>query len=71
MPELQPNGLRVVLYEGADSRPFDPARRVGLLSTLLEAGYQVTRTVAGGDAFSLERQPLSPPRVTYASRSFA
>jgi NAD-dependent dihydropyrimidine dehydrogenase PreA subunit len=41
--------LRVVLYEGAGSRPLDAPVRASALRLLLESGYGVTR-VAGGAA---------------------
>jgi Pyruvate/2-oxoacid:ferredoxin oxidoreductase delta subunit len=40
--------LRIVLYEGADSQPLESANRFAALTTLLERGFTVTRTVAGG-----------------------
>jgi Pyruvate/2-oxoacid:ferredoxin oxidoreductase delta subunit len=40
--------LRVVLYEGDGSRPFEETHRFDLLRTLLEKGYAVTRTSSGG-----------------------
>ena len=40
--------LRVVLYEGADAQPLDSADRFSALTALLEKGFAVTRTVAGG-----------------------
>jgi Pyruvate/2-oxoacid:ferredoxin oxidoreductase delta subunit len=42
--------LRVVLYEGAGSRPFDPPARAGVLRALLEGGYRVSRVAAGAPA---------------------
>ena len=39
--------LRVVLYEGADAQPLDAADRFAALTTLLERGFTVTRTVPG------------------------
>jgi Pyruvate/2-oxoacid:ferredoxin oxidoreductase delta subunit len=40
--------LRVVLYEGAGSRPLDADVRRGLLTLLLEKGYPVTRVATNG-----------------------
>jgi Pyruvate/2-oxoacid:ferredoxin oxidoreductase delta subunit len=40
--------LRVVLYEGDGAAPLDASDRFAALSSLLERGYSVTRTVAGG-----------------------
>lgn len=37
--------LRVVLFEGVGSRPIAPADRYVLVSTLLQAGYAVTRVL--------------------------
>jgi Pyruvate/2-oxoacid:ferredoxin oxidoreductase delta subunit len=42
------SALRVVLYEGDGSRPFEETHRFDLLRTLLEKGYSVTRTSSGG-----------------------
>ncbi len=39
---------RVVLYEGEGSRPVDDAQRFDLMKSLLEKGYSVTSTRAGG-----------------------
>ena len=47
--------LRVVLYEGADARPLDNADRFAALTALLERGFAVTRTVAGGRVAPHER----------------
>lgn len=40
--------IRVVLYEGAGSRPFDAAERFDVTRALLEKGYRVTRALANG-----------------------
>ncbi len=40
--------IRVVLYEGTDSRPLEPSRRADLLKTLLKKGYAVTRSTENG-----------------------
>lgn len=40
--------VRVVLYEGAGSRPFDAGERLDVTRALLEKGYRVTRAGAGG-----------------------
>src|SRR5438128_974095 len=40
--------LRVVLYEGDGAVPLDAADRFATVSTLLERGYRVTRSTAGG-----------------------
>jgi len=42
-PAPQGPVLRVVLFEGVGSRPIVPADRYVILSTLLQAGYAVTR----------------------------
>ena len=48
MSEMTSPNLRIVLYEGPGSTPLEAARRVEALTSLLEAGYQVTRTAPGG-----------------------
>jgi Pyruvate/2-oxoacid:ferredoxin oxidoreductase delta subunit len=40
--------MRVVLYEGEGARPVDETQRFDLLKSLLEKGYPVTITRAGG-----------------------
>ncbi len=40
--------FRVVVYEGAGSRPFEPAARSELVLTLLQKGYAVTVVRPGG-----------------------
>jgi len=40
--------MRVVLYEGEGARPVDEGQRFDLLKSLLEKGYPVTTTRAGG-----------------------
>ena len=40
--------LRVVLFEGAGTRPFESERRFVLTEALLQAGYQVTRPTVDG-----------------------
>lgn len=47
--------LRVVLYEGADAQPLDSGDRFSALTALLEKGFAVTRTVAGGRVAPHER----------------
>ena len=42
------NSLRVVLYEGAGATDFGADARWAMLTALLEQGFAVTRTVAGG-----------------------
>lgn len=44
--------LRIVLYEGAGSRPLEAPVRAGALRLLLESGYGVTRVAAGAGAAS-------------------
>jgi Pyruvate/2-oxoacid:ferredoxin oxidoreductase delta subunit len=48
MPLLAEPTLRVVLYEGANAQPLQAAERFSALSALLEKGFAVTCTVAGG-----------------------
>jgi Pyruvate/2-oxoacid:ferredoxin oxidoreductase delta subunit len=43
-----PKPMRVVLYEGEGARPVDEGQRFDLLKSLLEKGYPVTTTRAGG-----------------------
>ena len=50
--------LRVVLYEGADSEPLAHTDRLSVLTALLEKGFAVTRTVAGGRVAPHERGSL-------------
>jgi Pyruvate/2-oxoacid:ferredoxin oxidoreductase delta subunit len=50
--------LRVVIYEGEGATPLDPAARFAALSTLLERGYSVTRTVPGGQVVPQEKGAL-------------
>jgi Pyruvate/2-oxoacid:ferredoxin oxidoreductase delta subunit len=50
--------LRVVLYEGADAKPLEAGNRYTALTALLEKGFAVTRTVAGGRVASHPRGPL-------------
>ncbi len=50
--------LRVVLYEGADAQPLEATDRFAALSALLENGFAVTRTVAGGRVAPHERGSL-------------
>jgi NAD-dependent dihydropyrimidine dehydrogenase PreA subunit len=40
--------LRIVVYEGKDSRPLDPQSRVALIGALLDRGYGVTRVTDDG-----------------------
>jgi len=48
-PDAPSDGvLHVVLYEGPGARTIEPARRVELLATLLDAGFGVTRTGPAG-----------------------
>ena len=42
--------LRIVIYEGAGSRPFDPAVRAGAIRLLLENGYGITRVASAAGA---------------------
>ncbi|HVS66563.1 MAG TPA: ferredoxin family protein [Thermoanaerobaculia bacterium] len=51
-------GLRIVLYEGAESTPLEPERRLRIVAGLLEAGYQVTRVVAGGEVAPADQSPV-------------
>ncbi len=50
--------LRVVLYEGEGATPLDAAARFSALSALLERGYSVTRSVAGGRVVPQEKGAL-------------
>ncbi len=50
--------LRVVLYEGEGATPLDPSARFSALGALLERGYSVTRSVAGGRVVPQEKGTL-------------
>jgi Pyruvate/2-oxoacid:ferredoxin oxidoreductase delta subunit len=50
--------LRVVLYEGDDARPLEAADRFSALTALLDKGFAVTRTAAGGRVAPQERGSL-------------
>ena len=50
--------LRVVLYEGSGSRALTPDRRLELLRSLLEAGFQVTLSNGGGEVSSPDSSHL-------------
>jgi len=50
--------LRVVLYEGDGAQPLETADRFSALTSLLEKGFAVTRTVAGGHVAPHERGSL-------------
>lgn len=58
MPLTTDSTLRVVIYEGADSRPLDPDARLAALTALLENGFAVTRAVLGGRVTPHARGPL-------------
>jgi len=46
--EAAPGVLEVVLYEGPGARPLEPARRVEMLTALLDGRYRVTRSGPDG-----------------------
>jgi len=48
MPSLSDPTLRVVLYEGAGSEPFEDSERATLLRSLLEKGYAVSSSRGEG-----------------------
>ncbi len=48
MPIKDETTLRVVLYEGEGSVPLDESSRFATLTSLLERGFAVTRSTAGG-----------------------
>jgi Pyruvate/2-oxoacid:ferredoxin oxidoreductase delta subunit len=54
-----PLTLRVVVYEGAGSRPLDDTVRAAALTSLLEQGYSVTRVAPGRKAPAYGRDGLS------------
>lgn len=58
MSLISQSTLRIVLYEGADSQPLNDAERFGALTALLEQGFTVTRTVAGGQVARHEKGSL-------------
>jgi NAD-dependent dihydropyrimidine dehydrogenase PreA subunit len=49
MPAPAAHNLRVVLYEGKGSAELESRKRFEVVSSLLEAGYPVTRVVSGGE----------------------
>ena len=55
---MSATALRVVLYEGAGSAPFDAVERFDVTRALLEKGYRVTR--AGGAAPAASIASASP-----------
>ena len=55
---LDKPSVRVVLYEGAGGRPLEGEHRRELLSTLLQAGYPVSRVTADGELASADDSPL-------------
>lgn len=58
MSDAAVHALRVVLYEGDGARPLPPARRTELLTSLLEAGHQVTRPAAAGTVSPADEAPV-------------
>ena len=50
--------LRVVLYEGQGAHPLDAQERFAALTALLEKGYCVTRSTAGGRVAPADRSAL-------------
>jgi Pyruvate/2-oxoacid:ferredoxin oxidoreductase delta subunit len=50
--------LRVVLYEGDGAQPLEPQERFAALSALLEKGFAVTRSTAGGRVAPADRSTL-------------
>jgi Pyruvate/2-oxoacid:ferredoxin oxidoreductase delta subunit len=50
--------LRIVLYEGADAQPLESGGRFTAIAALLEKGFAVTRSVAGGRVAPHTRGPL-------------
>jgi len=52
------NTVRVVLYEGAGSRPLAGELRFNAISSLLEKGFGVTRVVEGGRVASASRSTM-------------
>jgi len=55
---LAPAPLRVILYEGPGAQPLEDARRLELTTTLLEAGYPVTRPTDAGSVTPADDAPL-------------
>jgi len=50
--------LRVVLYEGDGAQPLETGDRFAALTALLEKGFAVTRTIAGGRVAPADRSAL-------------
>jgi NAD-dependent dihydropyrimidine dehydrogenase PreA subunit len=50
--------LRVVLYEGPGAQPLENERRLEVMSTLLEAGYPLTRPTDNGSVTPADAAPL-------------
>jgi len=50
--------LRIVLYEGSGARPLEPASRFEFMRLLLEQGYAVTRSLAGGRVSDAAGEPI-------------
>lgn len=55
---LDKPSVRVVLYEGDGGRPLATERRRELLSTLLKAGYPVSRVTSEGELAPADDSPL-------------
>ncbi len=55
---LEKPSVRVVLYEGVGGRALEGGRRRELLSTLLKAGYPVSRVSTGGELAPADDSPL-------------
>ncbi len=55
---MVPSSLRVVLYEGDGAEPMQDDGRHALLSSLLEAGYSVSRPTAAGAVAAPDGSPL-------------
>lgn len=55
---LEKPSVRVVLYEGDGGRTLDGKHRRELLSTLLEAGYPVSRVTTDGELAPVDDSPL-------------
>ncbi len=58
MSRLTAARLRVVLYEGSGSESISDDERFGLISDLLDGGYNVTLANGNGDVVSPDRAPM-------------
>ncbi len=58
MSKTDGTNLRVVLYEGPGSEPFDGDARADALAALLDNGFEVTRPALGGEVADADDSPV-------------